>query len=229
MEPIFSRTFILGGPGGANLLLPQKWNSSNLSESQDSKCLGPSNRAICTPLSQFCSPDFPTFPPSYWEGLLLPQKWNSPNLSESQDSKQGAIKRLLAACWINFVPKIFQLLSFQPGRANLLLPQKLKSTNLSQDCQLQAPKPLCLVHFWSCKNSLFSVLALWGNKNWPPTMKAKKLDDCKNKSGLRACKWSSLNAPGTQTPLSWPFMKLQEFPFLSKKWGNKNWPPSMKV
>ena len=29
-------------------------------------------------------------------------------------------------------------------------------------------------------------MALWGNKNWPPSMKVKK---------LMGCKWSSLNAP----------------------------------
>ena len=78
----------------------------------------------------------------------------------------------------------------------------------------QAPKPLCLVHFWSWKNSLFSVLALWGNKNWPPSMKVKKLENCGNKSGLTGCKWSSLNAQGTQTSLSIPFLELGEFPFL---------------
>ena len=33
---------------------------------------------------------------------------------------------------------------------------------------------LCLVHFWSWVNSLFSLLALWGNKNWPPSMKVKQ-------------------------------------------------------
>ena len=98
---------------------------------------------------------------------------------------------------------------------------------------LQALKPVCPVHFWSSKNSLFSVLALRGNKNWPPTMKVKKLANFWNKSGLTGCKWSSLNALGTQIPLSCPFLKLQEFPFiiimLLSLWGNKKWPPTMKV
>ena len=31
--------------------------------------------------------------------------------------------------------------------------------------------------------------------------------------GLKGCKWSSLNAPGTETPQSHPNWKLQEFPF----------------
>ena len=35
-------------------------------------------------------------------------------------------------------------------------------------------------------------------------------------------KWSSLNAPGTESPLSHPILKLDEFPFpLLALWGNK--------
>ena len=35
-----------------------------------------------------------------------------------------------------------------------------------------------------------------------------------NKMGLKGSKWSSLNAPGTETtPLSHPYLKLEEFPF----------------
>ena len=44
-------------------------------------------------------------------------------------------------------------------------------------------------------------------------MKVKKLEIFQNKIGLKGCKWSSLNAPGTETPLSHPYWKLQEFPF----------------
>ena len=78
--------------------------------------------------------------------------------------------------------------------------------------------------------SLFSILALWGNKNWPPSMKVKKLDNSQNKSGSTGCKWSSLNAPGTENPLSHPLLGLGEFQFLLLAlWGIKNWPPSMKV
>ena len=35
----------------------------------------------------------------------------------------------------------------------------------------QALKTLCLIQFWSWKNSLFPLLALWGNKKWLPSMK----------------------------------------------------------
>ena len=61
--------------------------------------------------------------------------------------------------------------------------------------------------------SLFPLLALWGNKNGLPSMKVKKLKIFQNKMGLKGCKWSSLNAPGTETPLPHPYWKLQEFPF----------------
>ena len=78
---------------------------------------------------------------------------------------------------------------------------------------LQALKTLCLIRFWGCENSLFPLLALWGNKNWPPSMKVKKLEIFGNKSGLRGCKWSRLKGPGTETPLSHPILKLGELPF----------------
>ena len=94
----------------------------------------------------------------------------------------------------------------------------------------QAPKPLCLIQFWNWKISLFSLLALWGNKNWPPSIKMKQIENCQNKMGLKGCKWSSLNAPGTQTPWSHPFLKLDISPFpIIGLWGNKKWAPSIKV
>ena len=61
-------------------------------------------------------------------------------------------------------------------------------------------------------NSHFPLLVLWGNKSWPPNMKVEKLEKYLNKRGLMGCKWSSLNAPGTETPLSRPILKLDEFP-----------------
>ena len=57
------------------------------------------------------------------------------------------------------------------------------------------------------------VLALWGNKNWLPSRKVKKWEIFQNKMGLMGCKWSSLNAPGTETPQSHPYLELGEFPF----------------
>ena len=55
------------------------------------------------------------------------------------------------------------------------------------------------------------LLALWGNKNWPPSMKVKKMENLQNKRGLKGCKWSSLNTPGTENPLSHPILELGEF------------------
>ena len=96
-----------------------------------------------------------------------------------------------------------------------------------------ALKTLCLIHFCGWENSIFPLLALWGNKNWPPSMKVKELETFQNKIGLKWCKWSNLNYPDTGKPLSHPLMGLDEFPLLNiyygpLLWSNKNWPPSMK-
>ena len=77
----------------------------------------------------------------------------------------------------------------------------------------QALKTLSLIQFWGWVNSLFPLLALWGNKNWPPSMKVKKLEIFQDKSGSTGCKGSSLNAPATKNPLSHPILRLEEFPF----------------
>ena len=60
-----------------------------------------------------------------------------------------------------------------------------------------------------------SPFALLGNKNWPPSMKVKKVQKYLSKSGSIGCKWSSLNAQGTENPLSHPLLGLEEFPFPS--------------
>ena len=76
-----------------------------------------------------------------------------------------------------------------------------------------ALKPLFLIHFWGWMNSPFPLLALWGNKNWPPNMKVKKLENFQNLKGAKGCKWSSLNSPGTENPLSHAFLEVRDFPF----------------
>ena len=69
--------------------------------------------------------------------------------------------------------------------------------------------PFCLIQFWSWVNSLFPLLALWGNKNWTPQYESEK-----NRETLCLIQfWSWVNVL---------------FPILAL-WGNKNWPPSMKV
>ena len=74
----------------------------------------------------------------------------------------------------------------------------------------------------------FLHIGLWGNKNWPPSMKAKNVENFQNKSSLKGCKWSRMNGPGTENPLSHSIFELGDFPLLAL-WGNKNWPPSIKV
>ena len=62
--------------------------------------------------------------------------------------------------------------------------------------------------------SLLEVLALWGNNNWPPSMKVQQIENCQNKMGVKGCKWSSLNATGTQTSLSHSVLEFENLPFL---------------
>ena len=69
----------------------------------------------------------------------------------------------------------------------------IKLQLLNMRSALNAPgtetlKPLSLIHIGSWENSLFSLLALWGNKNGLPSMKVKKLEKFQNKIGLMACK-----------------------------------------
>ena len=55
-----------------------------------------------------------------------------------------------------------------------------------QMVQFECPqplKPLCLIHFWNWQNSPFSLLALWGNKNWPPSIMVKQIEISQNKMG----------------------------------------------
>ena len=47
----------------------------------------------------------------------------------------------------------------------------------------------------------------------PPSMNVENFENYQNKSGSKGCQWSRLNAPGTQTPLSHPILKLGQFPF----------------
>ena len=79
--------------------------------------------------------------------------------------------------------------------------------------QAEAMKTPCLFHFWGWANSLFPLFALWGNKNWPPCMNVKKMEIFWNKRGYKGCKWSDLNTPGTENPLSHPLLELDKFSF----------------
>ena len=70
----------------------------------------------------------------------------------------------------------------------------------------QALKPISLIPIGKGKFSQLQLLALWGNKNWLPSMKGKELKIFQNKIGLKGCNWSSLNAPGTEAPVSYLFL-----------------------
>ena len=64
----------------------------------------------------------------------------------------------------------------------------------------------CLIQYLSWVNYLFPLLALWGNKNWTPSMKVKKLENFQNKSSLKGWKWSRLSVHGTEKPLTSPLL-----------------------
>ena len=51
------------------------------------------------------------------------------------------------------------------------------------------------------------------NKNWLPSMKVKKFRKYQYKIGWMGCKWSGLNAPDTENPLSHSGLEFREFPF----------------
>ena len=79
----------------------------------------------------------------------------------------------------------------------------------------QALKVATLIQFLSWVIPHFPLLALWGNKNWPPSMKVEKLEKFFNKMGLMGCKWSSLNALrrlGTQSCHSHSTLELGDPP-----------------
>ena len=77
----------------------------------------------------------------------------------------------------------------------------------------QVPRPLFLIHFWNLEISPFLVLDLWANKSLSSSMKVKATENSYNKMSLKWCKWSSLNAPGTQTPLYHLVLKFAKWPF----------------
>ena len=45
------------------------------------------------------------------------------------------------------------------------------------------------------------------------SMKVKNFEKSKNKRGLKGCKWSTLNAPSAENPLTHPFLELGDFLF----------------
>ena len=53
---------------------------------------------------------------------------------------------------------------------------------------------------------IFSHPLSWIIRIGLSSIKVKKLLNLGNKIGLTGCKWSSLNAPGTETPVSHPFL-----------------------
>ena len=88
----------------------------------------------------------------------------------------------------------------------------------------QAHKPLWPVHFWSWMNSLFSLLALWGIKNWPRVSKWKSCKIYGTKLPSQAAN-GSVWMPQVQKPLCPIHFCVKPFSPFSALLGNKKWEP----
>ena len=95
----------------------------------------------------------------------------------------------------------------------------------------EAPKTLCLIHFLGWENSLFPLLALWGNKNWLSRMKVENLEKNSEQNGLKGLQVVQFECPRHWNPSVSSILgdgKFSQLPLLAL-WGNKNWLQSMKV
>ena len=60
-------------------------------------------------------------------------------------------------------------------------------------------------------NSLLPLLALWGNKNWPPRMKLEIGKISRLKEALKDAKGPNQMPRYTEYALSFPFLEQDEF------------------
>ena len=91
----------------------------------------------------------------------------------------------------------------------------------------QALKTLGLIQFWSCVISLFPLLTLRGNKNWPPSMKVEKGGKIWKQKWLNKLQMVEFECHRHWKPsvsFSFGVGTISLFPLLAL-WGNKNWPP----
>ena len=65
----------------------------------------------------------------------------------------------------------------------------------------QALKLLCPINFWIQEISLFSLLALWGNKKWPPSIKMRQFENFMEQIGLKRLQMVQFECPQALTPL----------------------------
>ena len=64
----------------------------------------------------------------------------------------------------------------------------------------KALKPLCRIQFWNRKNSLFPQVTLWGNKNWPASMKVKRNWNLSEQNGLKGLQMVEFDCPRLSYP-----------------------------
>ena len=78
---------------------------------------------------------------------------------------------------------------------------KLFRTNVAQQAanglvwMPQALKAHCIIQFWDWKNSLFCILALWGNKNWPPQYESEEVGNFSWQKWLKGLQMVQFECP----------------------------------
>ena len=70
-------------------------------------------------------------------------------------------------------------------RSKIFRKWEVQSAANGPEWRPHALKPLCLIQFWSWRNSPFPLLAHWGNKNWPPSIKVKMMKQLPEQKWLK--------------------------------------------
>ena len=86
----------------------------------------------------------------------------------------------------------------------------------------QALKPLSLIHIGKGKFSQLSLLALWGNKNWPPQYEMDIVENFPEQNWLKGLQ---MKAPGTENLLSYEFFEDSKLSLFNFNLSSKARPP----
>ena len=120
-----------------------------------------------------------------------------------------------AAGWAPFVLKCFKLFHLHTGEANSYYPRgpimgKGNSPNLrnGQDREVCVPgafkldhlQPFAPIKFWELQDLPFPILALWGNKNWPPQYKGEKVGKFERQEWLSRLQMVQFECPRHWNP-----------------------------
>ena len=157
-----------------------KGKTPEMDESQGLQCPGHSNWTICSLFSQFCSPNFPIFSPSFWEAnSYYPRaiaqseegwKWEKGKHQKYMRVRVGSARGIqigpFAAYQDNFVQQIFQLFYFHAERPILITPEwgRLKMGNVKSPEMDESQGLQCLGH---SNRTICSLLSQFCTPNFP--------------------------------------------------------------